>query len=218
MASADPDRTAPAADAAAGTLSLLAALQRDTSRRPRRGRGAAQAPDPALWSAFGSAATDRQRINLVLRLPGEDSDRFHHAGEILAAADGATGGDAPLPDRAQRLAPALRAMLEAAESTLRWHRVRVYLGPGSAPVREREDCIVLEWKRNAVRDAAAIEVIRVDDFTGGSWTGPQRTGDARYVLAAQSMMAACARLRGLVLELQPAGGRLAASIRTFEPA
>lgn len=215
MASADPDRASAAAD---GMLSLQAALQRDSSRPLRRRQGAAQAPDPALWSAFGSAATDRQRINLTLRLPGEDGDRFHHAGELLAAADGGHTGEVPLPDLARSLAPALRGTLEAAESALHWHRTRVYLGAGSAPVRERDDCVVLEWKRNVVRDAPAVEVIGIDEFIEARWTGPRRAGDARYALAAQSMMAACARLRDLALALQPPGGRLAASIRTFEPA
>lgn len=216
MASADPDRASAAADD--DMLSLLAALQHDHSRPQRRRQAAAQAPDPALWSAFGSAATDRQRINLTLRLPGEDSDRFHHAGEILAAADGGHSGEPPLPDPAHDLAPALRDTLDAAESALRWHRTRVYLGAGSAPVRERDDCVVLEWKRNVVRDAPAVEVIGIDEFIEARWAGPRRAGDARYTLAAQSMMAACARLRDLALALQPPGGRLAASIRTFEPA
>jgi hypothetical protein len=217
MASADAGG-APHGDAAGGTLSLLAALQRDATGPVRRRQGPAGEPDRRLWSAFGSAATDRQRINLKIRLPGEDAVRFFHAADVLAAAGLGSTGDTRGSDPLPGLAPVLCAALEAAESTLPWHRARLYLGPGSAPVRAREDCVVLEWKRSIVPGAPAMEVIRADDFTGGRWSGPRRRDDPRYLLAAQSMMAACASLHALMRQVRQAGACVAASIRTFERA
>ncbi|WP_202840541.1 hypothetical protein [Luteimonas saliphila] len=214
MASAE-SAPASAREAGTDTLSPLSVLRLDASREARR--RSPQAPDAALWSAFGSAATDRQRINLWLRLPDEPSARFYHAGELLGVEIDHDLADS-LPEPVRRVAPAVQAMLEAAQSMLRWHRTRLYFGPGSAPVHEREDCVVLEWRRSRWESTGpAVEVVPLDAFTEGGWSGgPAR--DPAYALATQSMVAACVRLRALADALQAEGGRLAVAIRTFEPA
>ena len=224
MASAESPRNAPKATSPAGggegMLSVLEALQRDASHAPRRGRHPSGAPEPALWSAFGSAATDQQRINLSLRLPGEARDRFFNASQVLDAdaPDNGSGDQAPPPEVVRRLSPAARACLESAESLVRWHRTRLYLGPGSAPTASREDRVVLDWKRGPGYAGPATEVITIDDFVSGRWNGLRLADDPRYTLAAQSAMAASLNLHALLGELQRRCERLAISIRTFDPA
>ncbi|TWT23787.1 hypothetical protein FQY83_04010 [Luteimonas marina] len=220
MASAESPREAPATGGdGEAMLSVLEALRRDASRAPGHGRRAVDAPDPALWSAFGSAATDQQRINLSLRLPGETRDRFFNAGHVLAASQPRdAAGDAMPPEIVRRLSPLARAFLESAESLVRRHRTRLYLGPGSAPAASRENHVVLDWKRTSGHAGPAAETITIDDFLSGRWNGLRLAGDPRYTLAAQSTMAACANLRALVETLRPRCERLAISIRTFDPA
>jgi len=204
-----------------GALSVLEALGRDASRVPFRGTRPALSPsDSAAWSAFGSAATDQQRINLVLRPALAGRDLFFNAGSVLDEDAFATAvGEAGLPPQAARpLSAAARAFLEAAEGVVDRHRTRLYLGPGSAPAVAREDCVVLDWKRIAGGRATAVEVVPVAAFTAGDWEGLRRAGDPAHVLAAQAMMAACDRLVSLLAALQSRCERASLSIRTFDPA
>jgi len=185
-----------------GALSVLEALGRDASRVPFRGTRPALSPsDSAAWSAFGSAATDQQRINLVLRPALAGRDLFFNAGSVLDEDAFATAvGEAGLPPQAARpLSAAARAFLEAAEGVVDRHRTRLSLGPGSAPAVAREDCVVLDWKRIAGGRATAVEVVPVAAFTAGDWEGLQaavlRAGTAAVLCGVHGAAGAAGTLR-----------------------
>lgn len=184
--------------------------------RQRRRLDAAGA---ALWSAFGSAATDRQRINLSLRFPGAATALFFHAGDVLGGGMRevleAAGQDRLSDDFIARFSAAAAAFLEAAESVAGSHRTRLYLNPGNPDRAPRINGLVLEWKRDGT--GPATEAIALEDFLGGRWAGIGRSHDPRHAVATQAMVAACHALVGLMSGLAAAGVQASLAIRTFEP-
>ncbi len=200
----------PPADA---SPALLAQLRRQrTAPRPLR---EAEKRD---WATFGSAATDRQRINLHLR-DGDGHALFCHAGQILQ-------GDLPhavdasglaLPENwIDALSMAAAGCLEAAESVLASHRTRLYLDPLRPDGNARVNGVVLEWKdRDPTR--SAMEAVRLDRFRAAQWEGLARGRDPHYTQAVRGLMdnagALADAMRAIAAQLAEA--RLA--VRTFEP-
>lgn len=200
----------PAADASPALLAQL--------RRPRTALRPLREAEKREWAAFGSGATDRQRINLFLR-DGDGHALFCHAGQLLGGglprAVEASGLALPA-NRIEALATAATGFLEAAESVLANHRTRLYLDPLRPGGDARVNGVVLEWKdRDPSR--TATEAVPLDAFRAARWEGLARGRDPRYTQAVRGLMDHAGTLadamRAIAVQLVEA--RLA--VRTFEP-
>ena len=168
----------------------------------------------AAFAVFGSAATDRQRINIELRnlMTGERS--FWNADDALTGglALGPGGGKAQADLDAA--AGAAKRFLAAAESALPAHRTALTIAHPAPAGDPRANAIVLEWPLGV----PAIGMAPLAAIAAGKPLPPHGKGAAPTPPAAAEGMRAAARDLAAAAAALARGYEVKIAVRTFDPA
>lgn len=162
------------------------------------------------FEAFGSAATDLQRINVEIWSPAAGRSVFWNAADVLGGSPPLELGEGVSVPRAwaDAVTRAATRCLAAAEEALPVHRTRLYVTPAPKPGSFARNEIVLEC-----RTCGALSAIPLKDVSPVTVA----CGRCKATAATAATVAAAAKELAALLQKPPAGLQAKLSIRTFDP-